>query len=102
MPRTLSTEPYKVLLEKLREVRACQGMTQEALAGVLDFRQSDVSKVERGVRRLDMIELRQWLGALEYPFLDFVRELDERLKVHEALQQASRSTLKAGPGRRSR
>lgn len=44
-----------------------------------------VSKVERGVRRLDMVELRLWLQALGASFPDFCQRLDARLARHGRL-----------------
>ena len=41
--------------------------------------QATVSKVEQGMRRLDLMELRQWLTALDVDFLDFMNELSSRL-----------------------
>jgi len=78
----------------LREARARQGVTQEALAEAMGFRQTDVSKTERGVRRLDVLELRAWIGALGVPFFDFVQELDERLVAMDSIQRASQSAFR--------
>jgi hypothetical protein len=39
-----------------------------------------VSKIERGVRRLDVIELRAWLTALDVDFLSFMAELNRSLE----------------------
>jgi site-specific recombinase XerC len=44
--------------------------------------QGTVSKAERGERRLDVIELRDWLQAMDLDFVTFVRELDRRLHMH--------------------
>jgi transcriptional regulator with XRE-family HTH domain len=87
MPRTPPANQNDVFLGMLREMRVNQGITQDALAEKLGFRQTDVSKAERGVRRLDVLELRNWMTALGVPFRDFARELDERLASLEALQR---------------
>lgn len=47
--------------------------------------QSDISKVERGVRRLDVLELRVWLKGLEISLASFVNELDARLIAGESI-----------------
>lgn len=99
MPRTISTPQHDVLLGMLREARARQGVTQEALADALGFRQTDISKSERGVRRLDVLELRDWIGALGLNFVEFSQQLDERLAGMEALQRHA-SSLAARPVRR--
>jgi len=41
--------------------------------------------VETGGRRLDVIELRDWLLALEVDFLDFMNELDDLLSSQPTL-----------------
>jgi transcriptional regulator with XRE-family HTH domain len=85
MPRTLSTSQHDVLLDMLRTARARQGLTQKALADALGFRQSDISKAERGVRRLDVLEVSHWVRALGLTFIAFAQALDERLSGQEAL-----------------
>jgi transcriptional regulator with XRE-family HTH domain len=75
-PHTLG---HKALLTYLREVREAAGVTQVELAEKIGETQSFVSKCERGERRLDLIELREWCLALDHPFIDFVEGLEERL-----------------------
>jgi transcriptional regulator with XRE-family HTH domain len=71
----------------LRDARARCGATQVELADKLGIRQTDISKTERGVRRLDVLELRAWVSALGVSFADFASELDERLAATEMLQR---------------
>ena len=61
-----------MFLAFLKKTRRDAGVTQEQLAKKLKATQSFLSKVERGERRLDFIELRKWLRALGVPVLDFV------------------------------
>lgn len=89
MPRTLSHPHHELLLGMLREARTRQGVNQDVLAEALGFRQTDVSKVERGVRRLDVLELRAWVHALGLDFLEFARELDERISAQDAVRLAT-------------
>jgi hypothetical protein len=42
-----------------------------------------VSKIERGVRKIDVMELRRWAVAVGVPFEEFARELDERWSQFE-------------------
>jgi ribosome-binding protein aMBF1 (putative translation factor) len=42
--------------------------------------QSFVSKCERGERRMDLIEVREFCRALKINFIEFVRELDGALR----------------------
>lgn len=64
MTKSLHSDRYAVLLAKLAEVRAQRGMTQTQLAEALGKPQSYISKIERGERRIDVIELSDWAAAL--------------------------------------
>ena len=51
------------------------------MAGI-SLHQTLISKVERGVRRLDVVELRLWLRVLDMRLTDFAARLEERLGRH--------------------
>lgn len=55
---------YQVFLELLRTWRAESGLTQTELGDRLGNTQTFVSKVERGERRLDVVEFTEWCEAL--------------------------------------
>ena len=75
MQKTLYTREYKQLLKLLREKRTLAKVSQAELASRLHWSQSEVSKCETGVRRLDVIELKIWLNALGTSLADFAAEL---------------------------
>jgi len=50
------SEDYQFLLRRLREARLAAGLTQNAVAVSLKVPQSQVSKIESGERRIDVIE----------------------------------------------
>lgn len=79
MTKTVHTEQNKVLLKLLREFRQRRQLRQEDVAERMGWTQATVSNVERGERRLDVLELRAWLLALEADHVEFVRCLEERL-----------------------
>ena len=56
------------------------GMRQADLAEKIGQTQAMVSRVERGERRLDVIELRVWINALDLKLVTFMRRLDDRLR----------------------
>ncbi|RFA30268.1 hypothetical protein CAI21_06530 [Alkalilimnicola ehrlichii] len=56
---------FSKLVAELRLARTNKGVTQVELAERLGIQQSDVSKVEKCQRRLDIIELVDWLTALD-------------------------------------
>ena len=75
---TFSPE-YEAFLSLLKQARLDRGLSQVELAARLGINQSVVSKNERGERRMDVLELRQWCRAVEVPFVDFVAVLEDTL-----------------------
>lgn len=82
MHKSLYSRQNEIFLELLRSNRESLKLRQADLAVRLGRGQGTVSKVESGVRRLDIIELRTWLMALEVDFKSFMDELDQRLRAH--------------------
>ncbi|MEO3715511.1 helix-turn-helix domain-containing protein [Roseateles flavus] len=78
-------DPKQTFLDLLRECRNSSGVSQVELAKRMGWAQTDISKVERGVRRLDVLELRLWVASIGYPLGAFVDELDRRLSSQNAL-----------------
>lgn len=77
MPRSLFSEPYGELLRVLVTARHEAGLRQVDLAQRLGKPQSFVSKMERGERRLDVVELilvARAIGVDEIRFLRMVAE----------------------------
>lgn len=62
----------------LRELREAAGITQVELAEKLGESQSYVSKVERGERRLDLVQLRCFCRAIGVALGDFVAKFEAR------------------------
>jgi transcriptional regulator with XRE-family HTH domain len=98
MLKTLHTWHNEEFLKLLRSSRARKRLRQTDLAQRLGRDQPTVSKVESGVRRLDVIELRAWLHALDIDFLAFMAELNENL----ALRQVADPRLGAKAQRKGR
>lgn len=80
MAKSVFSSEYGIFLELLKERRRGAGVTQVEMAKRLGITQSAVSKVERGERRLDVIELRRWCQALGISIVGFARELEKRLR----------------------
>ncbi|MCD6149999.1 helix-turn-helix transcriptional regulator [bacterium] len=57
MSKSIYSSKYKLVLQNLYEARQESGLTQIDVAKKLNKPQSFVSKVERGERRLDIVEL---------------------------------------------
>ncbi len=81
MLKSLHSRQNDVFLRMLRSKREAQRLRQLDLAIRLGRGQATVSKVERGTRRLDIVELWAWLNALEIDFVTFTTELDQELKA---------------------
>jgi len=83
MDKTFNSSQHQIFLGLLKQARLEKSITQEMLAGRIGMSQSDISKVERGVRRLDVLELRVWLRGLDVSLPAFSELLDERLAASE-------------------
>jgi transcriptional regulator with XRE-family HTH domain len=99
MQKTLNSAPHQIFLALLRQARTDQAVTQEVLCERIGMSQSDISKVERGVRRLDVLELRLWLRALGITLDAFAKELDARLSAAELLAEQAAGRRKSRTAR---
>lgn len=79
MPKTVHRNEYQVLLRSLRERRVTAGLTQLECATKLGLGQSYISDVERGHRRLDLIQLRDLCKVLKTDLLSFVHDFEREL-----------------------
>ena len=79
MRKSIFTKQYDAFVSVLTHARRKAGVTQADLARRLRMTQSAVSKCERGERRIDVIELRQWCAAIGRPLPDFISELERVL-----------------------
>ena len=78
MEKSLFTSEYRVLCRLLREKREAVGLTQVELAERLDETQSYVSKCERGDRRVDLVQLRQFCRAIGISLAEFVGDFERQ------------------------
>ena len=74
--RSIHDPRYKDLIKKLIELRESKYVTQVELARLLNKPQSYVSKVEILERRLDVIELIDWLKVLDKEITVFMSQFD--------------------------
>lgn len=75
MFKTTYSRRYGVFIATLRDSRTRQNLTQAQLAKRLGVTQSWVSKIERGARRMDVVELELWCKALDLTLTQFLRRL---------------------------
>ena len=89
MSQKLFPPPHHILTELLASSRRAAGLTQEELARRLAIGQSTVSKVERGVQRLDLVELHRWLSAIGgQSFMEVVSAFDEQIRTRTAAERS--------------
>ncbi|MFC1991859.1 helix-turn-helix domain-containing protein [Chloroflexota bacterium] len=72
---TIHDQRYIKLITELREVRKGKNITQEQLAVKLNKSQSYIAKIEKLERRLDVIELIDWLNAIGEGLEQFIKSI---------------------------
>jgi transcriptional regulator with XRE-family HTH domain len=77
--KSIHKSEYLVLLQRLRTLRTTAGLTQVALSTALQRPQSYVSDVERGSRRMDLLQLREFCNACGQALTEFVAEFEQEL-----------------------
>ena len=77
MPSSIFTQRHQEFIAFIASVRKAAGITQVELAERLGKPQSFVSKVERGERRLDVIEFCDIAEALGYDPAKLLRKFVE-------------------------
>ena len=58
MPKTIRTNEYQQVIERLKQARLDVGLTQKEVSEKIKKPQSYISKVETGEQRVDIIELK--------------------------------------------
>lgn len=76
MPKSLNRPEMDVLRTMLLEARHAAGMTQADIGNALGVPQERVSAMERGLRRVDVLELRDLCIVMGEDFIDFMRRFD--------------------------
>lgn len=66
---------YKKLIKELIRMRELNNITQVELATSLKKHQSYVAKVENLDRRIDVLELHDWLTALNISIINFLQDI---------------------------
>lgn len=74
MSKSIHRPEHAVLCALLREKRLAAGRQQAEISALLGRRQPFVSDVERGVRRLDLIELQDLASLYGMDLVELVQE----------------------------
>jgi transcriptional regulator with XRE-family HTH domain len=75
MTRSTHYPRYQLFLDALGKARRDAGVTQTELADRVGNRQVFISKLERGDRRMDVVDLFEYCEAAGIEFLPFVKGL---------------------------
>lgn len=78
MPKSVFTKRYAIFREQLQEARTAAGLSQEQLAKKMGWDQTYVSKIESGVRRVDVVELIGICEVLGLEASQFVKGLQNK------------------------
>jgi transcriptional regulator with XRE-family HTH domain len=83
--KTIYRVEYRVMCDLPREYRERAGLTMDELADLLSdslgWHKSQIGKVERGERRVDVFEVRALCLALGVPMAEFWQDLERRLSA---------------------
>lgn len=79
MSKSLYRPETTILLQQIKECRTEAGLTQADFAKALDRPQSFVSDIERGSRRLDLVQLRDICTVLGLSLVDFVARFEQSI-----------------------
>ena len=80
MDKSLYSHEQEELRAVLRQARMEKGLRQEDLARLLGRRQSFISDIESGQRRVDIVELRHLCRYLGLSLTEFVARWERRLQ----------------------
>lgn len=81
MSKTLYRTENLELAALLRQLREDAGMVQTALADRMGRNQTFVSNVELGIRRLDLVELRDYCASLNISLGELIQQWERRIKT---------------------
>ena len=91
-PKSLYRPENQTFLTTLRAIRERKGFTQVELAEQLGRSQNFITAAERGVVRLDGLQLRDWCHACGIDLVDWATEIEKQLSpTKRATRKATRS-----------
>ncbi|MBK5002438.1 helix-turn-helix transcriptional regulator [Pseudomonas sp. S31] len=79
MTKAIYRREHVIFLQELKRMRVESGMTQAQCSAALGRPQSFMSDVERGVRRLDMVQLRDLCLVLGGDLIAFTKSFEHAL-----------------------
>lgn len=79
MTKAIYRREHAIFLQELKRMRVESGMTQAQCSAALGRPQSFMSDVERGVRRLDTVQLRDLCKVLDSDLVSFTNAFEQAL-----------------------
>ncbi|KTB69484.1 MULTISPECIES: helix-turn-helix domain-containing protein [Pseudomonas] len=79
MTKAIYRREHVIFLQELKRMRVESGMTQAQCSTALGRPQSFMSDVERGVRRLDTVQLRDLCEVLGRDLISFTKSFEQAL-----------------------
>ena len=83
MNKSLNSKEYKSLIKTLYSLRVGAGLRQVDLANKIGEPQSFISKIEQGERRLDVVELRKIVLAMDVSLAEFIDLFEKNINESE-------------------
>lgn len=77
--KSIHKPEYRELLRRLRGLRQAAGLSQTDLAALLGRSQSTISDIERGARRLDTLEVREYCLACGQDPARFMKRFEQAI-----------------------
>lgn len=73
MSKSVHSEDYRNIIERLKETRIEAGLSQQDVADKLGKPQSFISKIESGERRLDVAEIKKFASIYKKDVSFFIK-----------------------------
>lgn len=83
MPKAIYRSEYEVFLTLLRSRRTAAGLTQVECSKAMGRPQSFISDVERGTRRLDIIQMHDLCKVLGCDLVELVQDFVSGIRTQE-------------------
>lgn len=85
--KSLHKTEYRFVFTALRAAREEAGLLQRELGARLGRPVSFVSDVELGLRRIDLLQAREWCAACGVPFPRFAADLDAAIRSQQTVRR---------------